>query len=79
VRAQGQLLKPEEFANIVVRLNPDGSTVRLGDIARIELGALTYTQLARYNGKPAAILGVFQTPGRTRSRSRRASGQRWKI
>jgi len=63
VRAQGQLLKPEEFANIVVRLNPDGSTVRLGDIARIELGALTYTQLARYNGKPAAILGVFQTPG----------------
>ena len=63
VRAQGQLLKPEEFADIVVRLNPDGSTVRLGDIARIELGALTYTQLARYNGKPAAILGVFQTPG----------------
>src|SRR2546421_994292 len=62
VRAQGRLLKPEEFANIVVRLNPDGSTVRLGDIARIELGALTYTQLARYNGKPAAILGVFQTP-----------------
>src|SRR5256885_16923109 len=62
VRAQGQLLKPEEIADIVVRLNPDGSTVRLGDIARIELGALTYTQLARYNGKPAAILGVFHTP-----------------
>src|SRR5438445_2923200 len=63
VRAQGQLLKPEAFANIVVRLNPDGSTVRLRDIARIELGALTYTPLARYSGKPAAILGVFQTPG----------------
>jgi len=78
VRAQGQLLKPEEFANIVVRLNPDGSTVRLGDIARIELGALTYTQLARYNGKPAAIL-ASSDPGSNALTSRRASGQRWKI
>src|SRR5882724_277088 len=63
VRAQGQLLKPEEFASIVVRLNPDGSTVRLGDIARIELGALTYTQFGRYNGKPSAIFAIYQTPG----------------
>ncbi len=63
VRAQGQLLKPEEFASIVVRLNPDGSTVRLSDIARIDLGALTYTQIGRYNGKPSAIIAVYQTPG----------------
>src|SRR5256885_6567113 len=63
VRAQGQLLKPEEFANIVVRLNPDGSTVRISDIARIELGAQTYTQLGRYNGKPSAVFAVYQTPG----------------
>src|SRR5882762_8557442 len=63
VRAQGQLLKPEEFASIVVRLNPDGSTVRLGDIARIELGALTYTQIGRYNGKPSAVFAIYQTPG----------------
>ena len=63
VRAQGRLLKPEEFGNIVVRLNPDGSTVRLSDVARIELGALTYNQLGRYNGKPALVFGVFQTPG----------------
>jgi len=79
VRAQGQLLKPEEFANIVVRLNPDGSTVRLGDIARIELGALTYTQLARYNGKPAAILGVFQTPGSNALTVAEGVRARWKI
>src|SRR5438874_151610 len=63
VRAQGRLLKAEEFGNIAVRLNPDGSTVRLSDVARIELGALTYNQLGRYNGKPALVFGVFQTPG----------------
>ena len=63
VRAQGRLLKPEEFANIVVRLNPDGSTVRLRDLARIELGALTYTTVGRFDQKPAVILGIYQTPG----------------
>ncbi len=63
VRAQGRLLNAEEFGNIAVRLNPDGSTVRLSDVARIELGALTYNQLGRYNGKAALVFGVFQTPG----------------
>ncbi len=63
VRAQGRLLKAEEFGDVVLRLNPDGSTVRLGDVARIELGALTYTQIGRFNGKPAAVIAVFQTPG----------------
>src|SRR6266853_1168840 len=63
VRAQGRLLKPEEFGNIAVRLNPDGSTVRLGDVARIELGALTYNQIGRFNGKPSLVFGVYQTPG----------------
>ena len=63
VRAQGRLLTAEEFGNIAVRLNPDGSTVRLSEVARIELGALTYNQLGRYNGKPALVFGVFQTPG----------------
>src|SRR5712664_3242867 len=63
VRAQGRLLKAEEFGNIVVRLNPDGSTVRLSDVSRIELGALDYTQIGRFNGKPAVIIAVFQTPG----------------
>src|SRR5260370_7589588 len=63
VRAQGRLAKPEEFGDIVVRLNTDGSTVRLKDVARIELGALTYNQIARLNGKPALLVAVFQTPG----------------
>jgi HAE1 family hydrophobic/amphiphilic exporter-1 len=63
VRAQGRLVRAEEFGDIVVRLNPDGSTVRMKDIARIELGALTYTQIGRVNGKPAVAIAVFQAPG----------------
>ncbi len=63
VRAQGRLLKPEEFGNVVLRLNPDGSTVRLRDVAQVELGALTYTQIGRFDGKPAVVIAVYQTPG----------------
>jgi len=63
VRAQGRLQTPEEFGQVVVRSNPDGSVVRLSDVARIELGAQNYQQLARFGGKPAAIVAVFQAPG----------------
>jgi HAE1 family hydrophobic/amphiphilic exporter-1 len=63
LRAQGRLQTPEQFGQIVVRLNPDGSVVRLKDVARIELGALNYQQIARFNGQPAGIIAVFQTPG----------------
>ena len=63
VRAQGRLETPEEFGQVVVRSNPDGSVVRLSDVARIELGAQNYQQLARFGGKPAAIVAVFQSPG----------------
>src|SRR5690242_8266916 len=63
VRAQGRLQTPEEFGQVVVRSNPDGSVVRLSDVARIELGAQNYQQLARFGGKPAAIVAVFQSPG----------------
>ena len=63
VRAQGRLQTPEEFGQVAVRLNPDGSVVRLSDVARIELGAQNYQQLARFGGKPAAIVAVFQAPG----------------
>ncbi|HEY6247707.1 MAG TPA: multidrug efflux RND transporter permease subunit [Pyrinomonadaceae bacterium] len=63
VRAQGRLQTPEEFGRVVVRSNPDGSVVRLSDVARIELGAQNYQQLARFGGKPAAIVAVFQAPG----------------
>jgi hydrophobic/amphiphilic exporter-1 (mainly G- bacteria), HAE1 family len=63
VRAQGRLQTPEEFGQIVVRSNPDGSVVRLRDVARIELGALNYQQIARMNGQPSCIVAVFQAPG----------------
>ncbi len=63
VRAQGRLVDPEEFANVIVRENPDGSTVRLKDVGRVELGALTYQQYGTFNGKPAAVIAAFQSPG----------------
>jgi HAE1 family hydrophobic/amphiphilic exporter-1 len=63
LRAQGRLQTPEQFGEIVVRLNPDGSVVRLKDVARIELGALNYQQIARFKGQPAGIIAVYQTPG----------------
>src|SRR5258708_7001389 len=62
VRAQGRLQKPEEFGQIVVRSNPDGSVVRLEDVARIELGAQTYQQISRFNGQPSGIIGALQPP-----------------
>ncbi|HEV7766934.1 MAG TPA: multidrug efflux RND transporter permease subunit [Thermoanaerobaculia bacterium] len=63
VRSQGRLVTAEEFGNIVVRLNPDGSAVRVRDVARVELGALSYRQRARFNGRPSANVAVFQAPG----------------
>jgi hydrophobic/amphiphilic exporter-1 (mainly G- bacteria), HAE1 family len=63
VRAQGRLQTPEEFGQVVVRSNPDGSVVRLKDIARIELGAQNYQQIARVNGQPGCIVAIFQAPG----------------
>ena len=63
VRAQGRLLDAEEFGNIVVRANPDGSIVRMRDVARVELGAQKYNQIGRLNGNPAAIIAIYQLPG----------------
>jgi hydrophobic/amphiphilic exporter-1 (mainly G- bacteria), HAE1 family len=63
VRAQGRLTSPEEFGNIIVRELPDGGIVRVRDVARIELGANDYTLTGRINGKPGAIIAVYQLPG----------------
>src|SRR5512137_1630639 len=63
IRAQGRLEDPEEFARIVIRANPDGSLVRLKDVARIELGSQTYSMAGRLNGKPSAVLALYQLPG----------------
>jgi len=63
VRAQGRLLTPEEFGNIVIRADRTGSVLRLKDVARIELGAETYGFTGRINGMPAAVMPIFQLPG----------------
>jgi HAE1 family hydrophobic/amphiphilic exporter-1 len=63
VRAQGRLQTAEEFGDIVVRSNPDGSMVRVKDIGRIELGGQNYALLGRLNGKPAALVALYQLPG----------------
>jgi HAE1 family hydrophobic/amphiphilic exporter-1 len=63
VRAQGRLSTPEQFGDIIVRENPNGGAVRVRDVARIELGAQSYTLAGRLNGKPSAILAVYQLPG----------------
>ncbi len=63
VRAQGRLSKPEEFENIVLRETPDGGVVRVKDVARVELGAADYNLNARLDGKPAAIVAIYQLPG----------------
>ena len=63
VRAHGRLQTAEEFGAIVLRSNSDGSTVRMRDVARIELGALNYQQIGRVNGQPGVGVAVFQAPG----------------
>src|SRR5271154_6118789 len=63
VLAQGRLVSPEDFGNIVVRETPDGGTVRVRDVARIELGSQDYSIAGRYNGKPSAVLALYQIPG----------------
>ncbi len=63
VRAQGRLVNAEEFGEIVVRAAPDGSMIRVKDVARVELGAQVYNLKGRLNGKPAAVIALYQMPG----------------
>ncbi|MGN6358136.1 MAG: efflux RND transporter permease subunit [Novosphingobium sp.] len=63
VTAQSQMQTPEQFEQIVVKTLPDGSTVRLKDVARVELGSENYNVVARLNGMPAAGIGVSLAPG----------------
>jgi HAE1 family hydrophobic/amphiphilic exporter-1 len=63
IRAPGRLPSAEEFGNIIIRAQPNGSIVRLREVARVELGAQTYNILGRFSGKPAALLAVYQLPG----------------
>ncbi len=63
VRAQGRLSSPEEFEQIVVRETPDTGIVRVGDVARVELGSQDYSVTGKLDGKPAAVIAVYQLPG----------------
>jgi HAE1 family hydrophobic/amphiphilic exporter-1 len=63
VRAQGRLTSPEQFGNIVVREAPNGGTVRVRDVANVELGAQYYNLVSRLNGNPTAVIAVYQLPG----------------
>ncbi|MCW5891418.1 MAG: multidrug efflux RND transporter permease subunit [bacterium] len=63
VRAQGRLVTEEQFGEIIVRANPDGSVVRMKDVARVDLGAQMYNMIGRLNGKPAALIAIYQLPG----------------
>src|SRR6186713_1621249 len=63
VRTQGRLLSQEDFGNIILRTNPNGSQVMLKDVARIELGTMLYNAVGRHDGTPSAVIAVFQIPG----------------
>ncbi len=63
VNTTGRLVTEEDFKNIVIRANKDGSIVKVGDVARVELGAQVYNLKGRFNGQNAAIIAVYQLPG----------------
>ena len=63
IQTQGRLTSTKEFENIVIRTNPDGSILRLGDVARIDLGAANLDRETRINGVPAAAIAIYQSPG----------------
>jgi hydrophobic/amphiphilic exporter-1 (mainly G- bacteria), HAE1 family len=63
VLAQGRLVTPEQFGNMVLRENPNGGVVRVKDVARVELGVQYYSLMGRLNGKPSAVMAIYQLPG----------------
>ena len=63
INTKGRLSTPEEFGAIIVRANPDGSYVRVRDVARVELGAKSSDRFSLFNGKPAATVGIYLAPG----------------
>ena len=63
IQTKGRLTTADEFGNIVIRTNPDGSVLRLRDVAKVELGAANLDRETRFNGGPAAAIAIYQTPG----------------
>jgi hydrophobe/amphiphile efflux-1 (HAE1) family protein len=63
IQTKGRLASPEEFENIAIRTNQDGSVLRLKDVARVELGAQNLDRDTRLNGLPSAVIAIYQAPG----------------
>ncbi|UFX43942.1 multidrug efflux RND transporter permease subunit [Bradyrhizobium sp. 41S5] len=63
IQTKGRLASVDEFEKIIVRTNPDGSVLRLSDVARVELGAANLDVETRLDGQPAALIGIYQSPG----------------
>ncbi|WP_434051758.1 MAG: multidrug efflux RND transporter permease subunit [Roseibium sp.] len=63
IKAKGRLATPEEFEDIVLRTGEDGAIVKIGDVARVELGAQFYNASGEYNGQPSTVLAIYQAPG----------------
>jgi len=63
IQTKGRLSSVADFEKIVIRTNPDGSVLRLGDVARLELGAANLDRETRFNGGPAAVVAIYQSPG----------------
>ena len=63
IQTKGRLSSVDDFKKIIIRTNPDGSVLRLSDVARLELGASNLDRATRLNGAPATLIGVYQSPG----------------
>ena len=63
VRLEGRLTSADKFGEIIIKSNPDGSQVKLKDVARIELGSQLYNALGRFNGEASAVIALYQIPG----------------
>jgi HAE1 family hydrophobic/amphiphilic exporter-1 len=63
LQTQGRLTDPRQFEEVVLKAQPDGSYIRIRDIAKVELGAASSDSSARFNGKPVAMIGTYQAPG----------------
>jgi HAE1 family hydrophobic/amphiphilic exporter-1/multidrug efflux pump len=63
ITTKGRLTEPREFEDIILRANPDGSRLRLKDVARVELAGKDYSFQGKYNGRPATLMGIFLQPG----------------
>ena len=63
IQTKGRLSSVEEFGAVVIRANPDGSFVRVRDVARVELAAKTAESIGKLDSKPASVMGIYQSPG----------------